>query len=320
MADDNEDRGDGFTPPAEGDENADLEAKNQQDDAQDTQDGGGGDDTQDGGGDDSQEGGAEDTVDGGSKKDKIYIPKERFDAAVGKARKEAEAARREAEALKAAEKARQGQIDSKKIEAEIDDLEDRLDGARADGNKDEARRIRAEIRQKQNALVDARADVKAAYATAQAVEQVRWDNTVERMEKEHPELDPSEDNEAYDQEKVDEIMDLTEAFVAKGESSTEALKKAIRVTYRGAPAPEKDAGAEAAKKKAAEEAAAKRREEAVAKARAASKDAPAAPGKGGKNSDAAGKKTTVTDINKITDEQMDKLPPAELARMRGDIV
>lgn len=312
MADKPEDRGDAIEeiedPTAGGDDNAGLEVTLDNDDDEQAEE------TSEDGGDDSQDGGSgDDTVDGSSRKDKVYIPKERFDEAVGKARREAQDAKKKLAESEAREKARQGQIDAKKIEAEIDDLEDKLDGARADGNKEAAKAIRSQIREKQMALVDARADVKAAYATAQAVEQVRWDNVVERMEKEHPELDPSEDNELYDQEKVDEIMDLTEAYVAKGDSSSEALKKAIRMTYRGA-APAKDEGA----KKRAEEAAAKRKQDAVEKARLAAKVTPPAPGKGGKDSDAAGKKTKGLDINKISDEEFDKLPDAEKKRLRGD--
>lgn len=319
-----EDRGDKVEPQAAGDDNTDLG------------------DGQAGSGDAAEaealakaEAAAQADIDAAEKaakdaadkaKAEHLIPKSRFDEAVGKARKEAETARAEAEALKAAEKARQGKIDAAKVEKEIDELEGKLDDARADGNKELAKAYRAEIRAKQQDLADSRAEVRANYAVAQAVEQVRFDGVVSAMEQAHPELDPTEGNEAYDQTVVDEIQDLKDAFEAKGDPSSVALHKAVKLYYKGATpkkAEEKaedDAGqSEADKKIKAAEAAAKLKEAAVRKARDAAAAQAAAASKGGKDSDSAGKKGD-HDISKMTDAELDKLDPRELKRMRGDEV
>lgn len=248
------------------------------------------------------------------------IPKSRFDEAVGKARREMESAARRAESAETKAReleerlaASQGQIDAKKVVEEVDELEDKLDQAKADGNKELAKSIRDQIREKQQSLADARAEVRAAHATAVAIEQIRYDAAVEKMETEHTELNPDHDD--YDQSVVDELLEYKEAFEAKGLSSSDSLRKAIRAVYRDGKkeTPAKDEAAD----KAAEAGDAKK-EAAVAKALAARKDQPANTAKKGANSDAAGKSGTPKDITKISDKEFDKLDDDDLKRMRGD--
>jgi len=234
------------------------------------------------------------------------IPKVRFDKAVGKARKEAEVASKRAEEAEAKLKSQQGDIDAGQIEGEIDDLYEKADQAQADGQKEVLKALRREIREKQQLLADARAEVKASYKAAQAIEQVRYDRVVEDMEKEHPELNP--DNEdGYEEEAVADIMELTEAFVAKGEGSAVALKKAIRLFYKNAKA-ESDP----------EDTTTEDRKEAAIKKALDTKAKQPAEKKAGLDSDKGGKKGKITDPSKVSEKDWVTLSKEELAEMRGD--
>lgn len=252
------------------------------------------------------------------------IPKSRFDEAVGKARKEAEAAMKKLAEAEAELKASKGQIDFETIQKEIEDLDEKLDKAIGDGDKSAVRQLRAEIRQRERALSDAKATAEARFAAAVAVEQVNYNTLVSRMEIEHPELNP-DNEEKYDQAKVDEVMELKEAFEAKGMGSTEALQKSLKMVYRGGPGPKDDDAAAEAKKKAEAEAkakaeaeAAKRKEEAVARGAAAKDQQPAKADKVGADSDKGGKTGKDADVTRMTDSDFDKLTEDEKRKLRGD--
>jgi hypothetical protein len=248
------------------------------------------------------------------------IPKSRFDQAVQKARKEAEGAQKALAEAEAQLKASRGEIDAEKIETELAQLDVKLDQAVADNDKTAIAALRADIRARERALGDARAKAHAVYATAVAVEQIRYDGLVSRMEIEHPELNP-EAEKTYDQEKVDEVMELKEAFEAKGLGSTEALQKALKAVYRGGPTPEKDPAAEKAKadaKAKAEAEAARLKAEAVAKGLVTKDNQPAATGKVGADSDKGGKTGKDGDVMKMSEKEFDKLTEDEKRKMRGD--
>lgn len=265
--------------------------------------------------------------DDGDKKKDIRIPKERFDQAVAKARKEAEAERAKAAELQEKLDAMQGAADTDKIEEKIDKLEDELEGAIKDGNVDKKLRLRKEIRKLNQEIAETKAAQHAARATAVAIERITYDSLVKETEAAHPELNP--DDEGYDQDVVDELNEYKEAFEAKGHGSTESLRKALRAIYGKAPAKsekkedekdEGDADAKAAAEKKAADEAAKRKEEAVKKGLDTKGKQPADSKKAGLDSDKAGKKSTVTDVSKLTNAEFDKLNEDELKRARGDML
>lgn len=256
----------------------------------------------------------------------ITIPKARFDQAVNKARAAEKVERERADKLEAELQASKGTVDFEKLEKDVDDLEDKLEEAIKDGNIEAKQRIRREIRQKVGQMSEAKAAAYSQHATAVAVEQIRYDALVERMEVEHPELNPDLDD-SFDEEKVAEVMDLKTGFEAKGESSTVALKKALKYVYgTAAPKPaEKKAeekpdekGQEELKKKA-EDAAADRKEAAVKKSLDTKGKQPSNE-KAGIDSDKAGKSGKNVDVAKMTDKDFEKLEEAEIKRLRGDDV
>jgi hypothetical protein len=257
------------------------------------------------------------------KKEEPRIPKSRFDEAVKKARAEAEAAMKRADDLESQLKASQGELDLKKVAEEIDVLEEELEKAIADGNVEVKKRLRSEIREKNQQMAEARAAGHAARATATAIEQIRYDALCDRMEREHPELDPQ--HEDYDQTVVNDILELKEAFEKAGHGSATALDKALKVTFKGAPAPKKkdekapddaEVKAKADAKAKGDAEAAKRTAEAVK--RGLEKQDQQPPATKGTDSDKNGKKNTAADIAKMSDKEFDKLSEDDLKRLRGD--
>lgn len=205
-------------------------------------------------------------------------------------------------------------VDLDKLGEEIEALDEKLDKAIADGDVAAKKLFRKELREKQMTLARAEAAALSAQATAVAVERVRYDALVERMEVEYPAMNP--DHEDYDEDVVAEIVELKEAYEAKGQSSTEALKKAAKYILKGKTVEKKaDAEDEDAQKKAEEDL----REKAVKKAQDAKGKQPPSADKGGKPSDKSGG-NLAKNIGKITDVEFDKLDAKEKARLRGDEV
>ena len=251
--------------------------------------------------------------------EKVAIPKARFDAAVTKEREAREAAEATAKELQAQLDANKIAVDTVKLEAEIETLDDELDAAMADGQKEDVKRLRKEIRQRQEAISEARAEQRSRYATAVAVEQIRYDALLDRLETAHPEINA--DSDSYDEAIAADVLDLKSAYEAKGLGSAEALRKAASFVFKeAAKAAKEDEKKDEAKpdEKAKAEAAAKRKEEAIAKALAARKAQPPKSSTAGADSTAAGGAITKASVAKMSDADFDKLKPEELRALRGD--
>ena len=249
----------------------------------------------------------------------VAIPKGRFDAAVAKEREAREQAEATAKELQAQLDANKIAVDTVKLEAEIETLDDELDAAMADGQKEDVKRLRKEIRQRQEAISEARAEQRSRYATAVAVEQIRYDALLDRLETAHPEINA--DSDSYDEAIAADVLDLKSAYEAKGLGSAEALRKAASFVFKeAAKAAKEDEKKDDAKpdEKAKAEAAAKRKEEAITKALAARKGQPAKSSAAGSDSTAAGGAVTKASVVKMSDADFDKLKPEELRALRGD--
>lgn len=269
----------------------------------------------------------------------IKIPKVEFDRRL-KAEAERTAAA-EARAKKAEEVAAQRAeaANVEKLTAELEKLDEELDKALADNNAAEKARLRKLIREKNDAITDARVEARSAYATALAVEQVRYDGAVDRMEAEYPFLAPGTDaepNPDYNAAIVKELVELKAAYEATGMASSAALIKATKTlapSLKEAKAAlkkddkggEKDAEKEAEKKAAeakakidAETTEAKRKAEAVEKGLKAAEQQPKVKGDVGSGDKKV--KGDLKGVGKLSDRDFDKLDEDTLKAARGDIV
>ncbi len=261
----------------------------------------------------------------------VAIPKARFDEAVGKERAAREAAQKEAAELRDRLEKQASQEDVVKVQKEIEDLEEELDKALADNDAEAKRRIRRAIREKEDVLVETKANAKAAIATASAVEQIKYDSLVEKMEEKYTFLNV--DSEEFDAAAAGEVMELKAAYEAMGLGSTAALRKAVstlghkldarvEAARKAAEPPEEDkaeakakADAAAKVKSAEAEAEAKRREKAVGKGQEAKGQQPPAPTDKVGAVDKEMKDIKAADLS---DDEFEKLPEAEKKRLRGD--
>lgn len=263
----------------------------------------------------------------------MTIPKSRFDEAVAKERVAREAAEKRVAEFEAKSKKEAAGADVAKLRTEIDALEDQLEAKMTEGTPAERKMIRAQIREKQEVLSDAKASAKATMATALAIEQMRYDGAVEKLEGEYPFLVAG--SEDFNQTITGEVLELKAAYEASGLASSEAIKKAVKVLEPSLKAakealkkvdPAAAKVAEEAAKKAAEEAAEKaktkideeterkRREEAVKKGLEAAAATPAAAKVAGK----VDSKVPNLDPKKMSTKDFDALPEEELKRLRGD--
>lgn len=241
------------------------------------------------------------------------IPRERFDAAQKKAKERELALHKQIEDLQKHTVAQQVSTDTKKLQGAIDTLQDQYEDALLDGKKAEAKAIRQELFRLQDAMIEVKTNVSSEAAKRETISELKYDAALAKAESEHPELNP--DSDEYDETLTDEVGVLLEAFVLRGFNRDAALQKAVK--YVVGDAPKKDLDNTDPKKLVKE-----REEAARRKAAEAAKKQPPATTKTGLDTDKAGQKGDVKDIDimRISQERFAKLDEEQLARMRGDIL
>lgn len=245
------------------------------------------------------------------KKKRIRIPKARFDEAMNKAREREAALQQKIADLENQKNGQQQQTTVSKMQADIESLQDKYEDLIMDGKKDEARVVRKEIAAKQDLLIEVKTTTKSNAARQAAIEDLKYDAQLANIEATHPELNP--DSDKFDATKEGEVVDLIEAFIAKGLTRPAALAKAVKYVM-GEP-----------KAASTDEVAAGLRQQRAAAAReraaGANRQQPASTTRVGLNTDQAGKGGEQgIDIMKISQEKFAKLDEETKARLRGDIV
>lgn len=189
----------------------------------------------------------------------------------------------------------------------------------ADGELKEAADKMREIRQAERSINDARTGLMVQAAEARAVEQVRYDTTVDRIEAAYPTLNP--DHEEYDKAKVVEIMELKTAYQTMGHPPAAALQKAVKQLMPAATTKQETAvetEARVDKEDVAAQLKKDRKATAVSKAADAIDKTPPSTTKVGLDSDKTGGPLSAKDVMKMSQEDFKKLDEATLAKMRGD--
>jgi hypothetical protein len=213
-------------------------------------------------------------------------------------------------------------------EAKLAGLEKEYAQLLKDGKIDEATTKMAEVRKLERSIVQRDADVKLAAAEARAIETVRYNTALDRVEAAYPELNPDHDD--FDKDKSAEVIEVMQGLKAAGRTPTDALQRAVKYVM-GAPATAEQKTATTVKprvdKDAVEEElegdpkaakAAERKEAATKKALDATSKTPPATKGVGLDSDKAGGSLNAKTVVKLPFEEFSKLDDATLARMRGD--
>ena len=240
-----------------------------------------------------------------------FIPKSRFDEVVAKERNARELAERRAAELEEHVRASQVQVDTSRLEEEIEGFEKRYTTAVMQGDDDEAARAMREIRLRERKIQLQEAQALSTRTMAQTKEQVLVEAAIEKLVVAHPALD--ENSEHYSQELTNDVLDWQGFYISqKGMTPSKALLAAAERVMGGskggsatlADAQRGDRGGE-------------RKAAAVERAISANRAQPASTTKTGENSDRYGANTRV-DYKKLTDSEREALPEATRARLRGD--
>jgi hypothetical protein len=245
-----------------------------------------------------------------------FIPLNRHEKVLEKEREARVAAERKVADLQAQLKQVDASADVKKLEGEINELEKQHGKLLIDGDHEKAAELMAQIRMKERVIQTQEAANMTEKARAQAREDIRMDMAIDSLKTTYPAL--NEDNEeTYDQEKVDDVLDWQEVYMKRGMDASAALVKAAakvmsiaeKPTDQPAPEPE---GLAAGKKKVDD-----RKTEAVARNVAAAKAQPPSTKEVGIDSDKAGIINKV-DVSRLSQEEFAALPEATKASLRGD--
>lgn len=209
---------------------------------------------------------------------------------------------------------------------EITQLEDKLiaketeyNKAVADGELDKANKLMREIRTMDRDITGKRTAMDIQAAEARAVERVRYDTLVERMEEAYPQLNPDDDN--FDKAKTAEVLELKAAYQATGYTPSQALQKAIKLVMPPKTKAQ-EAAAETTPRVSAEDAAKAKAEARALEQRKKNADVagkqPPATSNVGQDHDKLGGQISAKDVLKMSQEDFMKLDDKTLAAMRGD--
>ena len=140
---------------------------------------------------------------------------------------------------------------------------------------------------------------------------------IDQIEQDHPEFD--EDSEVFNQELVDETLDLQKAFIASGSKRADALVKALDYTSQKYGLDKESDAPESGglrKKTGSEGKAVRKTTTKKARNKKASESQPASTGKKSK----APAADAGVDVDNLTPEKISKMDRKQLAALRGDTV
>jgi hypothetical protein len=191
-----------------------------------------------------------------------------------------------------------------------------------DGQHEKAAALRADIRKAERAQIEFEMGQKMEQKVAQSYQISALQQAAAALETNFPVFDRSSPdfNEKYTQE----VIDLRDAFIVKGENAVAALSKAAKFVISEYGLAGETAAAAATTpvttpttgdKTAAVDEVTKKRAEVANKLKAAASQP---PDMAGESSAARGEKTF--DLMSLTEEEFNALPPATLKRLRGDLI
>lgn len=238
---------------------------------------------------------AEDTSTEVNKKDQAFVPRARMNEVLEQ-KKAAEQRLRDLQA----------QLDAKVPPSEypFDEKETAYMDAVLEGDHQKALAIRKEIRAAELDLTRTVAATQAAQAKEATKAELEFNQVVQQMESEFPVFDQGSAD--YNQELVDEALELHAGFMSRGYSPAAAMRKAV--TYVA-----KMNGLDAASQTPAPAPVPKRTPTTVkSKLDLAASQPPVQSGVSGGEVE--------PDYKNLSDDEWDALPKATIARLRGDVM
>ena len=186
-----------------------------------------------------------------------------------------------------------------------------------DGESQKAAALRKEIRAAERAQLEYELTSKIGESVSQSQQATALQQAASQLEDNFPVFNRNSDQ--YNEDYTQEVIDLRDAFIVKGENPVAALTKAAKFVLReydlvdmGEPAAAPSLSAETAPRL---DEVAKKRAEVSRKLKAAESQPPEMPGE---SSSARGEKSL--DIASMTEDEFNALPEATLRRLRGDLM
>lgn len=208
-----------------------------------------------------------------------------------------------------ADKSEASKVRMEKLQEELDTLYDQVEEHRAKGEAKEAAKAQRRI----DDIRDNMTRSQAAYtATREALRQTET-RAYNTMVKELEALDPrfDQDHDDYDEDLLNDVDELVNAYEAKGVPLTEALRKAVKVTLREDIFAKGRSLAREAKKVDGKVPAGKKKTDVDKNLKTAKRQPAEEPGARRERS------SDLPDMESISDEDFDKLPEATKRRLLG---
>lgn len=245
-----------------------------------------------------------------------FIPIDRHNAVLKKERERREVAEAQLAQSQAGRRVAEHNEDLERIENDLVELEKQFNAKLSEGDTDGARELQTAIRHKNADLMAATLAQREQTVLAQAVERVRYEETVDRIEAAFPVLD--KDSEEFDEEVLTDVIALMNSYEASGLSATKALQRAVDRLLKPATAAQEHATSVTPRVSEAD-VAAERKAAAVKRNIDAQKRTPPAQGSGnGTSGGQLGGGLTGAQLKAMSDEDFDKLSDRDLAKIRGD--
>ena len=244
-----------------------------------------------------------------------FIPKGRFDEAVGKERAARETAERKLAELQATLKQVDRNANAEKLESEIGGLEKQHSKLLLDGDHEKAAELMSQIRLKERTIAIQEATHLTASVKNEMREELRYDAAVESLEATYDALNPAHDD--FDADLIDLVLGAQRTYIENERlTPSAALVKAAK-TVMGKLGARTEAVSE--KGLAAGKVAQDRKVAQVEKNIDTAKRQPASMKDSGIDSDKAGQVGNV-DVTKLSREEFAALPAATKAKLRGDML
>lgn len=237
---------------------------------------------------------------------KPMVPKSRLDEVLSKQK----ALQKQLDDMKAA----QQPAEDAPEEYNFSEKEMEYQNAVLDGEAEKAAQLRAEIRQAERTQIQYEMNQKMTDAVSQNQQASALQQAATALEAEFPMFDAKSDQ--YDEAMTQEVIELRDAFMIKGENAVAALSKAAKyvISENSLIDATPSLASDEAPKKSVDEMA-KKRAEVSRKLKVADSQPPEMAGEG-----AAVRGDKGLDLNNLSEDEFNALPEATLKRLRGDIV
>ena len=246
-----------------------------------------------------------------------FIPLDRHEKLLKKERARREELEAQLSQSRAGQQMAQANEDLSRVEDELVAMEAKYNDLLAEGDTQAAAQLMTQIRRKNAELNSITAAQRDAEVMARAVEKVRFDEALDRIEEAYPELDPNSDE--YDEDTYQDVYDLMMAGRQRGLSATKALQRAV-ARVMGAETTAQKRATTATPRVDENDVASRRRGEAVRRNLDAARRTPPATHRISANNDAAGGALTAKAVMNMSEDDFEKLSDKDLARLRGDVL